>query len=103
MTLKQIIWAVVIQIYMQRALSLHLCLNANITLIISLTMNELAAVKLQHILALSWVIKCIFNVFARCGISGTCLKFQPRVIPANLYHHLFRSSPKASPPAQRLG
>lgn len=60
MTLKQIIWAVVIQMYTWRALSLHLCLNANITLIISLTVDELAAVRLQHILALAWVIICNF-------------------------------------------
>lgn len=47
----------------ESSVSLHLALNVNVTLIISLTMNEQAAVRLRLIPALPWVIKCTFNLY----------------------------------------
>lgn len=47
----------------ESSLSLHFTLNVNVTLIISLTMNEQAAVRLRLIPALPWVIKCTSNLY----------------------------------------
>lgn len=45
------------------SLSVHPSLDGDITLVISMTMNEQAAARLQLLLALSRVIKWIFNLY----------------------------------------
>lgn len=57
------------EVQAETTLSLHPSLDVNVTLIMSLTMNEQAAVRLQLILALPWVIKWIFNLYLLTVVS----------------------------------